>query len=36
MGTVSWSNSVTNTADARRMMGGWADSLVGFLDTHYK
>jgi hypothetical protein len=35
-GTVSWSNSVTNTADARRMMGGWADSLVGFLDAHYK
>ena len=35
-GQVTWSNSVTNTADARRMMGGWADSLVGFLDTHYK
>ena len=35
-GTLSWSNSVTNTADARRMMGGWADNLVGFLDTHYK
>jgi hypothetical protein len=35
-GSVSWSNSVTNTADARRMMGGWADNLVGFLDAHYK
>jgi hypothetical protein len=35
-GAVNWSNSVTNTADARRMMGGWADSLVGFLDAHYK
>ena len=34
--TISWSNSVTNTADARRMMGGWADNLVGFLDAHYK
>lgn len=35
-GNVTWSNSVTNTADARRMMGGWADNLVGFLDAHYK
>jgi hypothetical protein len=35
-GSLSWSNSVTNTADARRMMGGWADNLVGFLDAHYK
>ena len=35
-GMVTWSNSVTNTADARRMMGGWADNLVGFLDAHYK
>ena len=35
-GNVTWSNSVSNTADARRMMGGWADSLVGFLDAHYK
>ena len=35
-GSISWSNSVTNTADARRMMGGWADNLVGFLDAHYK
>ena len=35
-GTISWTNSVTNLADARRMMGGWADTLVGFLDRHYK
>jgi hypothetical protein len=35
-GNLTWSNSVTNTADARRMMGGWADNLVGFLDAHYK
>ncbi len=35
-GAISWSNSVTNTADARRMMAGWADNLVGFLDAHYK
>ena len=35
-GTVSWSNSVTNTADARRMFGRWADKLIEFLDKHYK
>ena len=35
-GNLTWSSSVTNTADARRMMGGWADNLVGFLDAHYK
>jgi hypothetical protein len=35
-GRVAWSNSVTNRADARRMIGGWADSLVGFLKSHYK
>jgi hypothetical protein len=35
-GTVSWSNSVTNTADARRMFGRWADRLIAFLDKHYK
>ncbi len=33
---LSWSNSVTNTADARRMLGRWADTLVEFLDQHYK
>ena len=35
-GTITWSNSVTNTADARRMIGGWADNLVTFLEAHYK
>ena len=35
-GNVSWSNSVTNTADARRMFGRWADTLITFLDNHYK
>ena len=34
-GTISWSNSVTNMADARRMMGRWADQLIAFLDSHY-
>ncbi len=34
-GTVSWSNSVTNTADARRLFGRWADKLISFLDAHY-
>jgi hypothetical protein len=33
--TLSWSNSVTNTAEARRMFGRWADRLVAFLDSHY-
>lgn len=35
-GFVTWSNSVTNSADARRMFGQWADKLIGFLDKHYK
>ena len=35
-GTLTWSNSVTNSADARRMLGRWADQLIGFLDSHYK
>lgn len=35
-GRMSWSNSVTNSADARRMIGGWADLFVAFLDNHYK
>lgn len=35
-GNISWSNSVTNTADARRMFGRWADTLIAFLDSHYK
>ena len=34
-GRVSWSNRVTNTAEARRMFGGWADILRSFLDEHY-
>lgn len=32
---LSWSNSVTNTADARRLFARWADRLVEFLDSHY-
>ena len=35
-GTLTWSNSVTNSADARRRLGRWADQLIGFLDSHYK
>ena len=35
-GDISWSNSVTNIADARRMFGSWADTLIAFLDSHYK
>ena len=35
-GMLMWSNSVTNSADARRMIGGWADQLVSFLKAHYK
>ncbi|MBW2386772.1 MAG: DUF3313 family protein [Deltaproteobacteria bacterium] len=34
-GTVTWSSRVTNTAEARRMFGRWADTLRGFLDQHY-
>ena len=32
---VSWSNRVSNRADARRVMGRWADILVEFLTSHY-
>jgi len=35
-GNIGWSNSVTNIADARRMFGSWADTLIAFLDSHYK
>ena len=35
-GQISWSNSVTNNAEARRMFGRWADTLIAFLDKHYK
>jgi hypothetical protein len=34
-GQMTWSNSVTNSADARRMVGRWADTLRTFLDSHY-
>ena len=34
-GMASWSNRVTNTAEARRMFGRWADILVNFLDQYY-
>ena len=34
-GNVSWSSRVTNTAEARRMFGRWADRLREFLDEHY-
>ena len=33
---VTHTNSVTNTADATRMMRRWSDRLVAFLDSHYK
>jgi hypothetical protein len=32
---MTWNNRVTNTADARRMFGRWADKLVEFLNEHY-
>lgn len=35
-GTLTWSNSVTNSQEARRMMRGWAETLRDFLDSHYK
>lgn len=35
-GNISWSNSVSNMADANRMIGRWADRLVGFLQNQYK
>ena len=34
--TLTWSNSVTNSADARCMMGRWSDKLIELLDSHYK
>jgi hypothetical protein len=34
-GTISWSNRVSNTNDARRMFRGWAGTLREFLDSHY-
>jgi hypothetical protein len=35
-GMITWSNSVTNRAEARRMFRRWADKLREFLDEHYK
>jgi hypothetical protein len=32
---MRWSNRATNTADARRVFRGWADTLRDFLDSHY-
>lgn len=32
---VSWSNRVTNSADARRLLRRWAELLRSFLDQHY-
>lgn len=34
-GTLTWSNRVTNSAEARRILGRWADVLVEFLQSHY-
>ena len=34
-GRVTWSNRVTNVAEARRVFGGWADQLRSFLEEHY-
>ena len=35
-GRLTWSNSVTNQAEARRMFGRWADRFRKFMDSHYK
>lgn len=32
---LTWSTSVTNAQEARRMFGKWADQLRGFLDQYY-
>ena len=32
---LTWSTSITNAQDARRVFGRWADQLRGFLDQHY-
>jgi len=34
-GTISWTSSVTNMAEARRIFGRWADQLRSFLEEHY-
>jgi len=33
--SVRWSNRVTNSAEARRIFGNWADLLRKFLEKHY-
>ena len=33
--TMRWTTRASNTADARRVFRGWAETLRGFLDTHY-
>lgn len=32
---MRWTNRASNTADARRVFSSWANSLRGFLDSHY-
>ena len=32
---MRWTNRATNTADARRVFRSWAETLRGFLDSHY-
>ena len=34
-GMMRWSNRASNTADARRVFRDWANTLRGFLDSHY-
>jgi hypothetical protein len=32
---MRWTNRATNTADARRVFRSWANTLRGFLESHY-
>ena len=32
---MRWTTRASNTADARRVFRGWAETLRGFLDSHY-
>lgn len=32
---MRWTNRASNTADARRVFRGWANTLRGFLESHY-
>jgi hypothetical protein len=34
-GMMRWSNRASNTADARRVFRGWANTFRGFLESHY-